>query len=173
MKEALIRAVKRIFSSVFYVGFIPFAPGTWGSLVAVGILILFRGYFSQLFLLDSFMTFAPLALLALMAGTWASSSAEEIYGTEDPGAIVIDEVLGQLLTFTLITEVWTLSASSLVLGFFLFRFFDIVKPWPVHCFERIGGGLGVMMDDVAAGLLACTVLHGIVWIFQYVSAAIS
>lgn len=93
------------------------------------------------------------AVVALV-GTWAADRAERVLGGKDPGAIVIDEVAGM----TLSVLAFPLTLPTLAAGFLLFRFFDIVKPFPAGASQRMRGGLGVMMDDVIAGLYALAVL---------------
>ena len=120
-------------------GYTPMAPGTAGS--AVGVL---------LYLLTWKWTLTgQLALLLVISvlGVWASHQAARHFGREDPGPVVIDEVAGQLLTLICAGG----STVTLVLGFLLFRAFDIVKPWPARRFEDLPGGLGIMADDLMAG----------------------
>ncbi len=96
---------------------------------------------------------ASLALLAL--GVWAAGKAEEFFGRTDPGQVVVDEVVGQMLTFLLLPHAtWKWLAG----GFLLFRVFDIVKPFPAGQAERIPGGWGIMLDDVVAGVYGMAVL---------------
>jgi phosphatidylglycerophosphatase A len=96
---------------------------------------------------------ASLALGAL--GVWAAGEAEESFGRTDPGQVVIDEVVGQMLTFLLLPHAtWKWLAG----GFLLFRAFDIVKPFPARQAERIPRGWGIMLDDVLAGLYGMAVL---------------
>ncbi|ERP31284.1 phosphatidylglycerophosphatase A [Chitinivibrio alkaliphilus] len=151
----MILKCKKLVGTFFYVGCIPGAPGTYGSLATVLLLFLVRQR-ADPFFATAYMPQFFLALLGLvLLGVWASSGAEEIYGCHDPSEVVIDEVAGQLISLAGITTVLGgLTAESLLLAFVLFRFFDIVKPWPVHRFERLPGGVGVMLDDVCAGVLA-------------------
>lgn len=131
-------------------GFAPVAPGSFGSALAVLIFVLFSPVGSGLFALSW------LALLAL--GVWAADRAERIYG-EDDGRIVIDEVLGQLLTLAPLLWWGSVSALGLVTGFVTFRVLDIWKPGPVAWAERhFEGGVGVVADDVVAGALGALVL---------------
>ena len=130
-----------------YVGKIPFAPGTFGSLVGIPILY----GFSKISL--------PLAILITMViilgAVWAAQHVEQQLGSKDPGCIVIDEIAGMCVTLIGIPLTWTTGLA----GFFLFRFFDILKPPPIRQLERrLRGGWGVVMDDVAAGVLARVVL---------------
>jgi phosphatidylglycerophosphatase A len=134
------------------VGFAPIAPGSFGSALAVLIFVLFSPVGAGLFALSW------AGLLAL--GVWAADHAERIYG-EDDGRIVIDEVLGQLLTLfpLLLFRPASLSIASLVTGFATFRLFDVWKPGPVGWAERhFEGGVGVVADDVVAGGLAALVV---------------
>ncbi len=137
------------------VGYLPGAPGTYGALVAVGLgwAALAAGISWPLYLL------ATLAVSA--AGVWAATEACRAWGTHDDGRVVIDEVAGQLLAFL---PLFLLPKSSnffpaLVTGFVLFRLFDIAKPGPVRWAERrFPDGVGVMADDLVAGLLAAALL---------------
>ncbi|CAK8711322.1 MAG: phosphatidylglycerophosphatase [Candidatus Electronema aureum] len=135
-------------------GYLPKAPGTWGSLV--GVLLWLAGM--HRLALGSYL--AVLAVLFII-GTVAASAAEKIVDQGDPGIVVIDEIVGQLLTLTL-APAHPLAALA---GFALFRLFDIRKPFPVGWLDqRIHGGLGIMLDDVAAGIYALLILQAGVWL---------
>ena len=126
-----------------YVGMIPRAPGTWGSLAALLPWLLIR----NLPLLPYLAVLATVFVL----GFFAAGSAEKILDRPDAGAIVIDEILGMFITLTLAPA----HPAAWLLGFILFRIFDIAKPFPVSWFDQhIHGGIGIMMDDVIAGLYA-------------------
>src|SRR5205814_2286023 len=84
----------------------------------------------------------------MAAGTWAAGVAATHFGREDPGQVVVDEVAGQLVTLLLTGA----ALPGAVIGFFAFRIFDILKPWPANRFERLPGGVGIMADDLMAGL---------------------
>lgn len=90
----------------------------------------------------------------VLAGTWAAHRAERRLGTKDPGAIVIDEVAGMTLT----VAPFALTPAVLLVGFVLFRIFDVTKPFPARGSQRFVGGIGVMVDDLIAGLYALTVI---------------
>jgi phosphatidylglycerophosphatase A len=128
------------------VGYFPFAPGTAGSAVGVALVaVLGKTSFERHWLAGS------LALLAgglLALGVWAAGKAEKYFGRIDPGQVVIDEVVGQTITFLAQPRV---SWKWLLAGFILFRLFDIVKPFPARRAERLPGGWGIMVDDVVAG----------------------
>ncbi|WP_291321069.1 phosphatidylglycerophosphatase A [Desulfonatronospira sp.] len=131
------------------IGHLPVAPGTWGSLAAV---IAAPWLFIPLSIPVKILVLAGLFIL----GSWACSIAEKEFGGKDPGQAVIDEFLGQWVTFLLLA---TPDIILLVCGFFLFRFFDILKPWPVRSSEKwLPGGSSVMLDDLLAGIYALAAL---------------
>jgi phosphatidylglycerophosphatase A len=134
----------------FGCGYSPVAPGTAGS--AAGILIAW--------LLISVAGFSPLWLIPLTLamtppGVWAAGATARDLGREDPGLVVVDEVLGQWLTASMIAHpTW----QSYALAFALFRIFDITKPWPIRNLERLHGGLGIVADDLLAGVYGAVVM---------------
>ena len=134
-------------------GLIPFMPGTFGSLAALPLLIPFL-YLPPITLLIA-------AVLASAIGIYLCGKTADDMQVHDHGSIVWDEVAGILLTF-----LWVpLSLWTVVAGFLLFRFFDIVKPGPIGQVDKyVSGGLGIMLDDIIAGLMACASLHGLIWI---------
>jgi len=162
------------------VGYLPLAPGTWGSLVGVGLYYCLREAYFRFKLLafdnhwitadafnddslfrDSFL-FMTLLLVAVAAisliGTWAASRTEVLNGRKDPGIVVIDEVAGQMLTFIFLPPFFIGLAPIVIIGFVAFRFFDIAKPYPARRFESLPSGLGIMADDLVAGVYAALVL---------------
>lgn len=151
------------------VGLLPFAPGTWGSLVGIALYLIARAASVKVSAhgaaggwsaaqLDAVQTAMLLLLVSGMtlAGVWAATRAEKLLGRKDPGAVVIDEVAGQLITFAFVP--FNSSAWIVVTGFVLFRLFDIWKPYPVRRLEALESGLGIMADDVLAGFYAATAL---------------
>jgi len=127
------------------VGRAPVAPGTVASAVTAVALWL--------------LNLSPLALAALLIvvtglGTWAADEAERALGGKDPGAIVVDEVAGMMLAVLAVP----LTPTVLLVGFLLFRVFDVVKPFPANVAQRLRGGVGVMADDLVAGLYALALL---------------
>jgi phosphatidylglycerophosphatase A len=133
------------------VGYMPLAPGTFGSLVGVIIfLALTRVAGGTVLLLVAILTFT-------FAGIWAGTRTEEISGRKDPGKIVVDEVAGQLIALLpLLLVNW--SITMVMVSFILFRFFDIVKPYPANRLQDLEGGLGVMCDDLVAGAYAAIIV---------------
>ena len=134
-----------LIATVFGAGYSPVAPGTAGS--AVALLILWLVPFSQAGLVVFFVA-------VTLVGTWAAHVAEAALGDKDPGAIVIDEVAGMTLSVLTLP----LTPAVLLTGFVLFRIFDIVKPYPAGRLQALTGGVGVMIDDIIAGLYALLVL---------------
>ena len=139
-------------ATVAYAGYFPVAPGTVGS--AVGLIVYLLVWWSQ-------STAVEVGLIALVfvAGVWAGTTAERYFGGIDPGPVVIDEVLGMLVTLAFIPVGW----SGALAGFFLFRVFDVIKPFPAGRLERLHGGLGVMADDAMAAIYANLSLRALLW----------
>jgi phosphatidylglycerophosphatase A len=145
------------------VGYLPLAPGTWGSLLAVGGFLLAQSSLlghpidtpnkiqPSVFLAGMLIVIAVITLV----GTWAASRTEQILHAKDPGKVVIDEVAGQLIAFLPLPISGVGYAPILwLIAFLLFRFFDIVKPYPARRLESLPGGLGIMADDIVAGMYA-------------------
>ena len=140
-------------ATVGYCGYFPFAPGTVGS--AAGLLLYLLVWWT-----DS--TIVEVALIAglFAAGVWAGTTAERYFGGVDPGPIVLDEVVGMLITLAFIPVGW----SAALAGFFLFRLFDVIKPYPAGRLEALHGGLGVMADDAMAAIYANLSLRLVMWL---------
>lgn len=139
-------------ATVFGIGNLPKAPGTWGSLVALPAAWIIVTNFGITGLLISLVVVIPL-------GVWAASVYAVRTGTDDAGAVVIDEVAGQWLTLVVVPP----DLIYYLLGFLLFRLADIFKPWPISWADKnIKGGLGVMIDDLMAAVPAAAILYGIV-----------
>ena len=137
-----------IFVSVFGIGFIPIASGTFGSLA--GLLI---GYILYLINFNLFFIIIPLLFIF---GVIASNTYQKQTGEKDSSVIVIDEVVGQLIAMIFVVDNLTLVLCS----FIIFRIFDIFKPWPASFADKkMDGGLGVMLDDVFAGIYAAILIY--------------
>lgn len=158
--------------TTFGVGYIPGAPGTYGSALAVGLYVVaqmvltpFRwgaadclGYFCGPpgFVVAGITAIVGVFLLGFcLLGIWASHHSIPLLGNDDPSEAVVDEVMGQLITFTFIpfipfSEGW----PFILAGFLLFRLFDIWKPYPIYDLQNLPGGLGVCADDIVAGVYA-------------------
>ncbi|ARG96898.1 phosphatidylglycerophosphatase A family protein [Legionella micdadei] len=145
---------------IYFIGFgfgsglMPIAPGTWGSLAAVPLYLLLAGHSLGIYLLCTLAAFA--------LGVWVCDKISQDLGEHDYSGIVWDEVVGYLLTMTMVPVglVW------MILGFLLFRLFDVWKPQPIRFIdERIKGGLGIMLDDLLAAVPAWLILQLLVWGF--------
>ncbi|HLB06214.1 MAG TPA: phosphatidylglycerophosphatase A [Alphaproteobacteria bacterium] len=135
----------------FGVGLLPKAPGTWGSLSALLYAWVIQTVAGPVGLAVAFALVFPL-------GVWAANAYARLKGERDPGAVVVDEVAGQWLTVLVMPPDLVLYA----VGFALFRFFDIVKVWPASLIERrVGGGLGIMLDDIVAAVYAGAALFAL------------
>jgi phosphatidylglycerophosphatase A len=162
------------------VGYIPLAPGTWGSLVGVGLYLGWRSlslrtvwaFQSQRRLnamqTETLYTASLLLLITVvtLVGVWGASRSEKLLGRKDPGKVVVDEVAGQLITFLFVPAAAVLNWWIILAGFLLFRLFDIWKPYPARRLEVLESGLGIMADDVVAGAYAAIVVALMVAINQ-------
>jgi phosphatidylglycerophosphatase A len=144
------------------VGYLPLMPGTYGSLVAVGIFLgltqVARGNVLIAVVLVSIVAFT-------FVGIWAASRTEELSGRKDPGKVVVDEVAGQLISLFPLTLFSQWTTAAVIISFILFRFFDIVKPYPARRFEAFKGGLGIMCDDLVAGVYGAVITSIIIAVF--------
>ncbi len=133
-------------ATVCGVGYAPIAPGTFGS--AAGLLLWW--------LLPSSPVVQAATIVAIfIVGSWSGNVAERHFGRTDPGQVVIDEVMGMLITLFLNPVGWIGALAA----FFLFRLFDVIKPYPANRLERLHGGVGVMADDAMAAVYANLVLR--------------
>lgn len=136
-----------ILATGFGIGYSPIAPGTLGTLLAIPI------YF---FLSEISFPLYQLTLLAFFfLSSWISERAENYFGKKDDPRIVIDEMMGFFITMLWVTK----TPLFILVGFILFRFFDIFKPFPIRRFEKVRGGFGVVLDDVIAGIFANVILR--------------
>lgn len=136
----------------FGVGLIPLAPGTAGALLAIPFYLLLQ----PLLVAWSGWLYVGAVAVAFMAGVMVCARAAESIAAHDHPGIVWDEMVGMWVTLCLVPFSW----SALLVGFLLFRLLDIVKPWPISLLDRrVGGGLGIMLDDVVAGIFANLMLR--------------
>ena len=129
--------------TMLYIGRIPLAPGSWASLAAV---ILWLNIFNNL----NYLLLPIISVILFFIGTYFSHLALKTTNKKDPSFIVVDEWVGQWITFSFLPVNYTIA----ILGFLLFRFFDISKVGPVKFFENLPGAWGVMADDIIAGILS-------------------
>ena len=131
------------------VGYLPLIPGTFGSLVGVGIFLLFSQTAVGLIV----------AILAVtFGGIWAGSRIEELAKRKDPQKVVVDEVAGQLIATLPLAFFMQWSITAVIVSFVLFRFFDIIKPYPANKLQELKGGVGIMFDDLVAGVYAAVLV---------------
>lgn len=154
-----------IIATCFGIGYIPVIPATWGSLGGVGVYLLAQKAAEKLTLwatnqsvksalLESLLNTITILLLIILflIGMWAATRVEKLVKKKDPGLVVVDEVVGQLVTFLFVPA--RLGWWTVIIGFLAFRFFDILKPYPTRKFEDLPSGLGAMADDAMAGFYA-------------------
>ncbi|MGA2094271.1 MAG: phosphatidylglycerophosphatase A [Sedimentisphaerales bacterium] len=154
--------IKRLLTSCFGLGWLPAAPGTWGSLppaIAFAAVLFYSGSVQAVFfVMLGFIIAGGIICIKF------SDSAMKITASKDPGEIVADELAGQSLTFAILAMALNTPppikqiAVISVIGFVLFRFFDIFKPWPVRQLEKLPAGYGIVSDDIMAGVYAGIVL---------------
>jgi phosphatidylglycerophosphatase A len=145
--------VALLLATVLGIGRIPFAPGTFGSLPGLALTMLARTY-------GPWWLEGPIILVLFTLGVWAATAAERHFGGIDPGPVVIDEVVGMMITLLFIP----VSAIGLLVGFVVFRACDVIKPFPAGRLERLPGGLGIMCDDVMAGIWGYVIMRGLAWL---------
>ena len=151
-----LRALILFFATGAYSGYAPVASGTVGSLVALPLIFL-----SAYLLHVSPVLHVVALVLAIAAACWLAGAAEQYLGEHDSGKIVVDEIVG-FLTATALLEV---TPGRLVAAFFLFRLFDILKPPPARYFDQqVPGGVGVVLDDVCAGIYTNLIVRGFLFV---------
>lgn len=143
--------VARLIATAGGAGYSPFAPGTCGTAVAVPLVWALSSV--------PLVGFVAITVVVTVVGIWAASVSDAFWGTHDSGRIVIDEVAGYMVTVLFVArDDW----AFLLLGFILFRLFDIVKPPPVRWLDKnLPGGTGVVIDDIGAGIYGCAAMYGL------------
>lgn len=152
-----MRKLKGLLATWFGSGYSPFASGTAGTLATMPLVLL-------LWWAGSWVLHLAAVVLTVVVGLWAADDAETRFEIKDPGQVVIDETAGYLLTtFLVVPRAPTLFAWALPLtvSFVLFRAMDILKPWPARRLERLPGAVGIMIDDLFAGLYALLLTHAV------------
>ena len=163
---SFLQWIRKAGASLLFIGYFPYAPGTIGAAITI-VALWFVNDKAQFLFAPSNIVWFWVAMFGVIAiSTFLSSKSKEIFGVHDAPQIIVDEVAGQFITFFMVP----ISFHTLVLGFLLFRFFDIVKPYPVFAMEEIEDGLGVVMDDVAAGVMSNISLMVILAAYHWVRA---
>jgi phosphatidylglycerophosphatase A len=147
----MINRLSMAIASAFHIGFIPGAPGTYASIATT------LAYFLVFHFSHRILPSLPLSAVCLITliGVFTASNVSRSSGIEDPSFVVIDEVAGQLTAFLFLP----VSSFNLIAGFFAFRIFDIWKPYPIRKLEPLGQGVGIMADDLLAGIYANVALQ--------------
>lgn len=141
----------------FGAGFSPIAPGTMGTLIAVPIFLLLGSISQVLYII--------FVCICFIMGCWACGLTSKALSVHDHPGIVFDEIVGYLVTMALVPVTW----YWVVIGFLLFRLFDIWKPWPIFLLDqRISGGFGIMLDDLVAGIYGLLSLHILIWSAHFI-----
>jgi phosphatidylglycerophosphatase A len=144
--------VALLLATAGYVGFFPIAPGTAGSAAGLVVYAVIRTAHNP--------SLEIAAIVAtLVIGIWSAGVVERTLG-KDPGPVVIDEVLGMLVTLAFLNA----SIAGVLVGFFLFRILDVLKPFPAGRLEHLHGGAGIMLDDAMAGIYANLVLRSLIFV---------
>ncbi|MDR3011587.1 MAG: phosphatidylglycerophosphatase A [Chitinispirillales bacterium] len=162
--DTIIHWVRKIGASCFFIGYFPFAPGTVGSLITIAILYFASDHFAFMLGPENALSYWWAIVTLTAISFFLCDRGKEVFGRDDPKQAIFDEVVGQFITFFMIP----INIRTLALGFVLFRFFDIVKPYPIYRLEEIEGGVGVTMDDVGAGILANVTLMFMMWAYHWV-----
>ncbi|MBS3905525.1 MAG: phosphatidylglycerophosphatase A [Syntrophaceae bacterium] len=139
-----------ILATGFGAGYSPIAPGTLGTLLAIPIYY----FLSEM----SFPLYELTLITFFFLSCWISGQAQQYFGKKDDQRIVIDEMMGFFVAMLWVPQ----TPLFILVGFILFRFFDILKPFPIRRFEKVGGGFGVVLDDVMAGIFANVILRLII-----------
>lgn len=154
----MLASIATFIASAGYVGFVPIAPGTFGS--AVGLLV-----YAALRWTDLAVVEAAVMLAVFIVGVWSADRVERELG-KDPGAVVIDEVAGMLVTVAFLD----VSITGALVGFLVFRVLDVIKPYPAGRLEHLHGGPGIMLDDVMAGVYGNVIMRVLIAFFPGVLA---
>jgi phosphatidylglycerophosphatase A len=134
-----------------YIGYVPVAPGTFGSAAGLAAFALVRSTGSSL-------VEAVAIIVLFLVGIWSATEAERHFGGIDPAPVVMDEVVGMLITLAALPVNWV----GAIVGFLVFRLLDVYKPWPARRFEALPGGLGIMADDGMAAVYGNLVMRGLI-----------
>ncbi len=152
ISKIVLRNPIHLLSFGFGSGLSPYAPGTMGTIVAIPIFLLLSKLSLAFYLLSILMVF--------LLGCWTAGKTAEALNVHDHPGIVIDEIAGYLITMLMVPLTW----YWVILGFMLFRLFDIWKPWPISIIDKqVKGGFGIMLDDVLAALYSLLSLHIVIW----------
>lgn len=157
VRRVVLHNPVHLFSFGLGVGLSPVAPGTLGTLLAVPIYLVLASFSAVVYLL--------FVITLFIVGCWTSGRTSRTLGVEDHPGIVIDEIVGYLVTMLFVPLHW----YWVIAGFVLFRIFDIWKPWPISVIDRrVKGEVGIMLDDLLAAVYSLVLLHAAVQLLQLV-----
>ena len=151
--------IAHLIATWFLCGYAPVGPGTAGSIAAIALAWIIHRLTGI-----SGTTFAFLAVLLALPGIWAAEIEARRSGNKDPQIVVVDEVIGQWVT---LAGAVALNWKSWLIALVLFRIFDMWKPWPIRRLEKLPGGVGIVADDVLAGMYAAVILFAAGWYHLY------
>lgn len=155
IQESIFRNPWHFIACGFGFGASPKAPGTFGTIAAIPLYLILIKF--------NLVVYLSIVVISLLFGIWLCHKTAKDFGVDDHQAIVWDEIVGFWITMICAPSHW----PWVILGFVIFRFFDIVKPFPISwCDKHIHGGLGIMLDDVLAGIAALAVLQIVLWVLQ-------
>ena len=143
LRDFLTKAI----ASVFFIGYLPFVPGTFGSLAGVGLFYLIKESGLPIYLLS--------ILCVMLLGLLTSGRVEKLLNKKDPSCVVVDEVMGMLIALSFMPP----DLRIIILGFIIFRILDTLKPFPAERLQHMHGALGIMGDDLAAGVYTNIILQ--------------
>ena len=146
-----LRRIGVFIATCAHIGYAPVAPGTFGSAVGLAVYYLVRRQ-------QSIAIELGVIAVVFLVGLWAATEAEHHFGGIDPGPVVIDEVIGMLITLAL----HPVNITGAIVGFLIFRVLDVVKPWPARRLELLPGGFGVVLDDAMAGVYGNLLMWGLI-----------
>ena len=149
----MLKTIKLFIGTGFFSGYFPKAPGTMGSLVAL-MFFLIPGFSESIVII-------PVIIISIIVGVPLGNYFEKIYG-EDPQIFTLDEFVGTWITFLFVP----INLPTIILGFLVWRTFDIIKPFPANRAEKLKGGWGIMMDDVVSGVYSLLIIHIFISLFN-------
>ena len=165
--RSLFYWVRKAGASLLFIGYFPFAPGTIGAAFGAAGIWYVHARWGDFLTPERLVLYWGALFLLVMLSIILTSKGKETFGVDDPPQVIFDEVVGQAVTFFMVP----ITLPTLIVGFLLFRFFDIVKPFPIHSMQELEGGVGVTMDDVIAGVFAnitlMLILAGYHWVRAY------
>ncbi|MFY9402801.1 MAG: phosphatidylglycerophosphatase A [Candidatus Omnitrophota bacterium] len=150
----MLKILVRLLGTFFYIGYLPLIPGTFGSLAGIALYLLVQ---------KNPWVYLFLTLLLIIIGFWVSNKAEKLMGRKDPSCVVIDEVCGMLVSLLFIP----FNLRFLIIAFVFFRILDTLKPFPSGRLEKRGGGIGVMSDDLIAGIYTNLILQAVLRLISF------